>query len=226
MDETTKSTPNTNLHEGEDEENKSLLRYSTYDEYLESLVTDEDVCYLQNYDAAKMIAELGYRFTGDTITEAEFYKKRAQLWEDLHPSRMPTNPVSEKYFKSERPTRDKRSERKGMLEEEEKPLSLGSVWLKSDPLLRALAERERENLVGILATIIFIRDIKKSGNEVSGYIDYADRLFSESWEVYFSGRKKLVPRKSDLAYYDWKHNIATWKSSRNFRVLILLWIFL
>lgn len=47
-------------------------------------------------------------------------------------------------------------------------------------------------------TIIFIRDKNARGQEISGYIDYAYRLKAEDFEPYFGGRKRLLPRPSDL----------------------------
>ena len=49
-----------------------------------------------------------------------------------------------------------------------------------------------------LQSIIFIRDKNPRGQEVSGYIDYAHRLKTEEFEPYFSGKKRLIPRPSDL----------------------------
>lgn len=47
-------------------------------------------------------------------------------------------------------------------------------------------------------SIIFIRDKNARDQEISGYIDYAHRLKTEDFEPYFSGKKKLLPRPSDL----------------------------
>lgn len=86
------------------------------------------------------------------------------------------------------------------------------------PFLYALAKREELVRNGKLSTIIFIRDIVK-GHEVSGYIDYGHRLKSEDFEEYFSGRKKLTPRRSDLSYYNWKTHTLYYNNSATFQVL-------
>ncbi|KAL8206695.1 UNVERIFIED_CONTAM: hypothetical protein K2H54_019552 [Gekko kuhli] len=49
-------------------------------------------------------------------------------------------------------------------------------------------------------SIIFIRDRNARGHEVSAYIDYAHRLKVDDFEFYFSGKKKLFPRRSDLRF--------------------------
>lgn len=50
-------------------------------------------------------------------------------------------------------------------------------------------------------TIIFIRDINAKGQEVSGYIDYANRLRADdTMEAVFNGKRRLLPRQNDLRY--------------------------
>lgn len=49
-----------------------------------------------------------------------------------------------------------------------------------------------------LQSVIFIRDHNTLGQEVSGYIDYAHRLKTQDFEPYFSGKKRLMPGRSDL----------------------------
>nr|XP_047930389.1 cilia- and flagella-associated protein 299 isoform X3 [Anser cygnoides] len=67
-----------------------------------------------------------------------------------------------------------------------------------DNFLRALMEREEANRDGKLSSIIYIRDYNSRHQEVSAYIDYAYRLTTDDFEAYFSGKKRLLPRKTDL----------------------------
>ena len=69
-----------------------------------------------------------------------------------------------------------------------------------------------------LQCIIFVRDFTSKGHEVSGYIDFAHRLVSEKFELYFEGKKKLMPKPSDLSYYNWETQTSTSNSSSNFQV--------
>lgn len=45
--------------------------------------------------------------------------------------------------------------------------------------------------------------MENATSEISGYIDYAHRLKTENFKVYFEGQKKLLPKMSDLSYYNW-----------------------
>ena len=57
---------------------------------------------------------------------------------------------------------------------------------------------------------------KKS--EISGYIDYAHRLKTEDFRPIFEGKMKLIPKPSDLSYYNWKTNVCASNDSPNFKV--------
>jgi hypothetical protein len=68
-------------------------------------------------------------------------------------------------------------------------------------------------------SVIFIRDKNAKGQEVSGYIDYALRLKTEPFEPYFERKKKLLPKPTDLSYYNWETQTSTSNSTPNFQVI-------
>lgn len=55
--------------------------------------------------------------------------------------------------------------------------------------------------------------------QVSGYIDYGSRLKAEAMEPYFERRKRLLPRPSDLSYYNWETAMSTSNPTPNFQVV-------
>ncbi|XP_010224262.1 PREDICTED: uncharacterized protein C4orf22 homolog [Tinamus guttatus] len=71
----------------------------------------------------------------------------------------------------------------------------------------------------MLRSIIFIRDRNSRRQEVSAYIDYAHRLTTDDFEAYFSGKKRLFPRSTDLSFYNWDRNVSTSNSSPNYQVI-------
>ncbi|XP_064306838.1 cilia- and flagella-associated protein 299 isoform X1 [Phalacrocorax carbo] len=100
------------------------------------------------------------------------------------------------------------------------PKSLASVRKElKDNFLQALADREEANRTGNISSIIFIRDRNSHCQEVSAYIDYAHRLTTDDFEVYFSGKKRLFPRNTDLSFYNWDRNVSTSNSSPNYEVI-------
>lgn len=97
-------------------------------------------------------------------------------------------------------------------------------------------------------TIVFIRDFNKQGQEISGYIDFGQRLKDDKFEQYFELKKRvsnlsaflecinfgalshvrtvrlvglaqLLPRSTDLSYYNWETQVAHATSSPNFQVI-------
>ena len=46
----------------------------------------------------------------------------------------------------------------------------------------------------------------------------ARRLKTEPWEPFFDGLRKVLPRPSDLAFFNWETMTSTSNSSPNFQV--------
>ncbi|XP_048508048.1 cilia- and flagella-associated protein 299-like [Athalia rosae] len=168
---------------------RRLLEFRTYEEYLDSLVTVVDLCYLRSTTIARSVAELGYRCIGETLTKQEFNRRLTAVQNLLHPIRGPYEICSELI----------------------KPVS---------DLHRELALRERGNRLGTLTTIVFLRHLTRYGFEVSGYIDYRQRLNAEDWTSYFQGRKRLWPSPTDLAYYHWRMGKTVCNDTPNFHPFI------
>ncbi|MCI4392743.1 hypothetical protein PGIGA_G00149410 [Pangasianodon gigas] len=167
----------------------TVNEFLSYDEYLDSKITPLDLYYLEDEKLARQVVELGLRGTGEVWKREEFESRKAAA----QASRL-----------------SKRSE--------QKTLASAGKELK-DNFLRALAEREEANRSGKNHTIIFIRDHSACGQEISGYIDYAHRLKCEDFEPYFSGKKRLLPRPTDLSFYNWKTNEVTSGDSANYQVI-------
>lgn len=87
--------------------------------------------------------------------------------------------------------------------------------------LSALAEREEANRLAKMTSIIFIRDRNARGQEISGYIDYAHRLKTDDFDLIFSGKKRLLPRSTDLSFYNWETQRATLNPTPNYQVFFL-----
>jgi hypothetical protein len=111
------------------------------------------------------------------------------------------------------------------------------------PLLVELAKREDLVRSGKLSTILFLRCHNKRAQEISGYIDYGQRLVQEAtntavadeqvqgqgsqsqkgFSVYFDvrkkKRKKLKPNSTDLSFYNWETQAVSTNNSNNFQVI-------
>lgn len=167
-----------------------VAQFATYEDYLDSQIAEVDMYYLENEEIARQLIELGYRGSGDTLKRDEYEaRKKADKEKHLHKDVAP------------------------------KPLASMGKNLNDKPFLQALAAREELVRNGKLTVIIYIRDMNSKGQEISGYIDYAARLKMENWEPYFEGKRKVLPKPSDLSYYNWDTQASTSNSSPNFSVI-------
>lgn len=59
---------------------------------------------------------------------------------------------------------------------------------------------------------------------MSGYIDYAHRLKTEHFEPYFERKKRLMPKPTDLSYFNWETQTSTSNSTPNFQVISVVFL--
>jgi len=109
--------------------------------------------------------------------------------------------------------------RKNRTASQVKALSHSSCPIEGKPFLLALAKREEALRNGRMTTILFIRTTIGSQNktEVSGYIDLADRMKTEDFRPIFMKKKTIVPKQTDLSFYNWEASVCVINNSPNFR---------
>ncbi|TPX36329.1 hypothetical protein SmJEL517_g01536 [Synchytrium microbalum] len=169
-----------------------ISEFATYEDYLDSQITPIDLFYLEDKELARQLVELGYRASGEPLRRDEFEARQRA---------------------AEGARMAKRMQAKELASHGAGPDYGGSE------LMKALAEREADNRNGKLTTIVFIRTRNARNQEISGYIDYATRLKSEPWEPYFTMLRPLVPRPTDLSFFNWETSVATSSSTPNFQVV-------
>merc|ERR1719355_146020 len=168
----------------------SIERFSTYEDYLDSQITHLDRFYLEEDDLARQLVEIGAR-KGEVLSRDEFAIRREAA----------------------------EQQKRAKLQNAPKVLASAEKDLTDFPFLRHLAAREELVRNGKLSTIIFIRDKNHKGQEISGYIDYGYRLKMENFEPYFERKKRLLPRPSDLSFYNWDTQHSTSNESPNFQII-------
>jgi hypothetical protein len=175
----------------------SVNKYKSYEEFLDKFVTYEDRIYLEDEDLARDVKELYavnkgiflWYNSGDIKSKEDFEKKKKEL-----------------------ASRDQQEEAK-----EKPPCSEGKVF-EPGTFLWHLQTREYDVRNGRKSTIIFIRYREGNGKESSAYIDYRERLKTDNFEQIFNGDKDLIPRSSDLSYYNWTIQKVYSNDSTFFRV--------
>ena len=165
-------------------------QFDTYEDYLDSQLTNTDMFYLEEEDVARQLVELGYRGSGDIISREDFETRKRML-----------------------------TEKSNQKHTGQKPLASMDRDLSEYPFLQALAKREELVRTGKLTTIIFLRDYNNKGQEISGYIDLAQRFRTEDFVPIFDRRRRFLPKPTDLGYYNWDTQLSTSNSSPYYQVI-------
>ena len=119
-----------------EEENQSgniVSEFATYEEFLDSQISQRDLFYLEDEELARQLVELGYRGSGEVLKREEFEAKKAAL----------------EAAKLSKPS------------QQQQVIAQGQTF--KDDFLSALAEREEPNRLAKMTSIIFIRDVNARG---------------------------------------------------------------
>lgn len=168
----------------------SIERFSTYEDYLDAQITPQDRFYLEEDELARQLVEIGCR-KGEVLSREEFAARREAA----------------------------EQAKRAKLQNAPKVLASAQKDLTAFPFLRNLAAREELVRNGKLSTIIFIRDKNVKGQEISGYIDYGHRLKEDHFEAFFERKKRLLPRPTDLSFFNWDTHHSTHNDSPNFQII-------
>jgi hypothetical protein len=166
-------------------EHEIVSHFDTYEDYLDSKITQEHLHYLRSRDVARQLFELGCIGGSEVMDRKKFDQKKQDL-----------------------------ADQKNTKRSAQVPLTNVGCDLSASPLMQKLAEIEDEVRNGQKTALIFLRATNSSGQEVSAHIDYTDRLRSEDWRNYFQGRRLLRPKTTDMSFYNWKTRPFTAKSRR------------
>eukprot|EP00051_Salpingoeca_urceolata_P026959 m.479455 g.479455 ORF g.479455 m.479455 type:complete len:233 (-) comp21457_c0_seq1:443-1141(-) len=170
----------------------AIAAFDTYEEFLDSQVAPVDMYYLEDEELARQLVELGYRGSGEVIKREDFEARKLAAEQIRAAQRRAPKPLASKQFQSQ---------------------------IADSHFLLALSEREEANRNGRMTTIIFLRATNSKGQEVSGYIDLASRLQTDDFDLYFSRKRKLKPRPTDLSFYNWGTQTSRSNSTENYQVI-------
>ena len=174
----------------EDFENlDDISKIESYSQFLERFVTDEDRMYLEDEELARDVKELYAVNKGEIRSKADFDRKKREI---------------EEIFREE--------------DTKERPLFSLNMNYRKGSFLDQLQERENEVRNGRKSTIIFIRYKDKKGKETSAYIDFRERLKNDEMEGVFKEGRPLIPKSTDLSYYNWNLQKVASTDSTFFRV--------
>lgn len=174
----------------ESNEEHLISKFETYHDFLNYYIKDEDRKYLEDESLARDVKELYEINKGDIKNEEHFNKRKREI--ELR------NQIDE-------------NKEKPLFSQKFKDIAPGTF-------LYELSKRETDVRNGRKSTIIFIRYKDANKKEYSAYIDYRERLKNDNFEEIFNGSKDLIPRPSDLSYYNWNQKKVYSNDSTFFRV--------
>lgn len=154
------------------------------------MMTPEDLFYLEDQELARQLIEVGYHGKSEILTRQQFQQRKAAYQEA----------------------------KKNRQAAQVKALSHVGCPIEGNPFMQALAKREESLRNGRTTTILFIRMVEAGKNEKSAYIDLAHRMKTEDFATIFMNKRKLLPKRTDLSYYDWDVQMGFMTDSPNFRV--------
>ncbi|EFO61455.1 hypothetical protein GL50803_0021110 [Giardia duodenalis] len=167
-----------------------VQKFKTYEEYLDSHIKSDALFFLESQEIARAIVETS-SLRNEILKRDEFEAAKKEI--------STTKLKGTSFMNSQ--------------------LASTGLNLSEYPFLFALAQREEQVRDGRLACIIFIRDRNHSGQEISGYIDYAHRLKTDNFVAYFTRAKKLLPRSTDLSFYNWDTQFVSSLASNTFEII-------
>jgi hypothetical protein len=167
----------------------SISAFDTYDEFLDSQITELDLFYVQDVYIARKLVQYGLRGNGEVISKKDYTKRKTAI-EKLKSYKIEQLNATNSYDFS-----------------------------RTDSIEYHLAKREMANRKGILNTIIFVRVANSKNMEISSYIDYAHRLETDDLSQVYKGLKKFLPKKTDLSFYNWSTCQTFMNETRNYLVI-------
>ncbi|XP_016956858.1 cilia- and flagella-associated protein 299 [Drosophila biarmipes] len=177
----------------------SLINFNKYEDYVDSFITIKDIRYLGNKKVQRKLIQnaCGKSCLGSLLTREQFHQRQDKELILLRPRGICGSQL------------------------------FGDYLNNSDEVLKQFAIREKKLVEKQISTIVYLVMRSKKGLEISSFLDLEQSLRESrcqssvdyaDWRGIFEGRKKLMPSRNHLSYFDWYQNRVSYKNSENFRV--------
>jgi len=169
---------------------------TSFEDYLDSYVTDDDMKYLDERDMARQIVELGFKDGISVLSREEFEQRYKQNGKEDTDTCEAPEPLDSR------------------LEND----------ICNSQFLRAIAERMDDMKNEHVTPIVFLRFLDETGYyEISAYIDLASKIKQEGFNIRTIAdhfKRNLVPNRdvdpSVLSLYNWKTGKLYFQSTSYF----------
>ncbi|XP_030561440.1 cilia- and flagella-associated protein 299-like [Drosophila novamexicana] len=173
----------------------NILKFETYEEYLQSFAKVEEHRYLGNKKVIGELVKLGYRSHVPILEKDEFLKCRQRLRQFLNPK------VIEKLFSVYRTSDDPALV---ALADREEP----NVLMRLSTII--CIQTRRRNGSDISGYIDYADSLRACSQDLLG---------ATNWRAIFEGRIMLQPNRTHLSFYDWHRGTVTFNHSDNYEVI-------
>lgn len=193
-----------------------LSKFATYENYLDSMVHNDEYLYIAHVKSARKLAVLKSG-VGKVYTSDEFYKIKFQISEELNPKVL-SKPLYANHFHGDDEVLQALASREQL--NITKRLAVSGTFSISYTI-------HIPHIISYhcLQTIIFLQFRQSNGFDISGYVDFEQSLQNctaqvpgySDWTAIFQGRKLLKPKPTDLSFYDWHRKQCEYTDSENWR---------
>lgn len=202
-----------------------IKKYKNYEDYLDSLIIEEDQRYLQDIEIARQIVKLGYRFhseqkyiflyqnilslrsSGKTLSYDEFWQMKEEL------------AISQGYGFGRRKSKIENNEDEIESERAETSVEVETSSSHS-AVTKFIQERYRHIVDNTINSVLFIIKKHDNGVEVSGHIDLNQRFADDpNFQKYLKGSRQINPQPGDLTYHHWTKGKTLLSNSDNWEIL-------
>ncbi|KAJ5080290.1 cilia- and flagella-associated protein [Anaeramoeba ignava] len=174
-------------------EDEIIDQFFCYEDYLDSQITPTISKFLSDKKMIRNLISNG--IFGDVLSQKEFE-------------------IRKKNKKNKLKTKKETQKKQDQIE----------TNLDKNPLLSYLFEKEKFVRKKEISILLFIQyKNPKTNEEISGIIDFFQRLNTENFEDYYLGKKILIPNQNDISYFEFetkKLNIGIPSKYSSFKTII------
>ncbi|XP_037951986.1 cilia- and flagella-associated protein 299-like [Teleopsis dalmanni] len=173
-----------------------LLNCDTYNDYLDTFITENDIRFVRNIGQVRRFVTLGYRSTGDIYTPQQFKDRQALAREVLWPQKRSWILYSQFKLSKDPFLR--------ALAAREKP--------NAQKIISTIIFLQTQTKPGfqVSSYIDYSDRLRQSNLELSN---------CDNWRGIFRGKVMLKPRRTDLSFYDEHNSNSSYTDSDNYVVV-------
>ncbi|XP_065357851.1 cilia- and flagella-associated protein 299 [Calliphora vicina] len=173
-----------------------LLDCPTYEDYLDTFITRNDIRYIRNIRFSRMLVELGYRSAAEIYTPSQFEQRKAAVLESLWPTKKSTIYFSDKLKSTDPVLRELAIREKPNIQKNISTIFFVKHRLKSG--------------FEVSGYIDYENSLRRANLHQEGHTN---------WSAIFKNQAPIIPKPTHLSFFDWHKGIVNYNDSENYAVV-------